>query len=205
MSLNNFRLKTVFAAVVFFVSVSAFANEEPPKKEEGGGKEQKAESNAKKEDGWQEVSAKVQALKAKADTHQKNIQALVEEKTKTHNEARLSEIVKQLVLEHKMYSDATKEYDRERAYLMYRFPEKGLKGDRSYERMEVKSLEEMESQMSLEGRVKGVLTKVRKQYPTKEVENGVETPEAVAKKKKAIHDDLQKEENSLSSPVILSK
>lgn len=193
---------------VLLVGLLAFANEDA-KKEEAPAKEGEKKEEAKtekKEDGWQEVSARVQALKAKVETHEKNIQALVQEKATSHSEARLSEIVKQLVLEHKSYMEASKEYDRERAFLMYRFPEKGVKGDRKYERLEVKSLEEMESQMSLEGRVRGVLTKVRKQYPVKEesVKEG-ETGATKTKKRKGTHEDADAEEDQLSSPIIYSK
>lgn len=209
---TNKSLLLLISFMLIFGGNSVLANEAPPAheapKEGAGGAEGEAKPAAgkkeKKEEGWQEVSARVQGLKAKADNHEKQIEHLVAEKNHTHDEARLSHIIKELVVEHKAYAEASKEYDKERAFLMYRFPEKGVKGDRSYERSEIKSLEDMENQMSLDGRVKSVLVKVRKQYPV------VLSPEEAAaqksKRKKGSHGEaFSEEDENLSSPVIFSK
>ncbi len=116
------------------------------------------------EESFAVVQARVAALEAKLRSGETEIQKLIEEKHKTQDPARLSEVVQQMIALHKGMKENQKEYDQQRTLLKYRYPEKGLTGDREYERIDVKSLEEIEHQMSLGASVKKTLRKVRSQY-----------------------------------------
>lgn len=196
------KLLRSFSVFALLVSVSlsslvALSSEEKKKEPEGEKKEEaKAEPKA---EGWAEVVARVQGLKAKVDNHEKTIKGLVEQKSLLKEGPQLNEVIRQLVAAHKAYLIDLKEYDKERAYLMYRFPERGVKNQRNYERVEAKTLEEMESSMSLEGRVGNAMKKMRKQFPQDE-----------AAKENAAQKDLKDPykdsgNKNLLEPVIFSK
>jgi hypothetical protein len=108
-----------------------------------------------------------------------------------------------MVSEHKTLQKNIEDYDQARSYLQYRFPEKGLKGERQYERIELKSLVEMESEMGLDSRIKRTLRKVRNQYKAP-------APRAVQVESRTGSDKGSKikkpsEGPSISDPVILTK
>lgn len=198
--LGRFSFLSPLFLVFFIFSSLVLASEE--KKEEHSEKKGEAKAEAKAEpktEGWAEVVARVQGLKAKVDNHEKTIKGLVEQKGTLKEGPQLNEVIRQLVAAHKAYLIDLKEYDKERDYLMYRFPERGVKNQRNYERVEAKTLEEMESAMSLEGRVGSALKKMRKQFPEDEV-----TQESATQKD--LKDPYKDSGNkNLLEPVIFSK
>ncbi len=89
---------------------------------------------------------------------------MILEKQNTKDPEKTNEIIKQMITLHKELEHNLREYDQQGALLKYRYPEKGQTEKREYERIELKSIEEMESQMSLSSSVKRTLRKVRMQY-----------------------------------------
>jgi hypothetical protein len=166
----------------------------------GGGGEEKAPKSA--EESYDKVAAKVAALEAKIHSGQEEIEKLIEEKAHAKESARINEIVKQMLTLHKELKKNVEEYDQVRGLMKYRYPEKGLTNKREYERIEVKSLDDMESQMSLSSSVKRTMKKVRTQYDTPEQSKARQEAEVSghgegSKKKK--------KEPELTEPVILKK
>ncbi|HEX7673295.1 MAG TPA: hypothetical protein VF412_03940 [Bdellovibrio sp.] len=195
---------TVF--LMAFAASYAHAGEEKKeeKKEEGkkegeAGKEEKKEVKSS-EDSYSVVAARVAALEAKVKSGQEEIEKLIEEKQSTKDPAKVSEIVKQMLGIHKELQKNVKDYDQQRALLKYRYPEKGLTGEREYERIDVKSIEDMESQMSLTTSVNRTLKKVRSQY---------DTPEDVKARAEKSAEEANKKSSpstpSLTEPVVLKK
>lgn len=193
-----------FSLILLTASSIAFANEGgghgggEAKEGEGKGEEKKEVKSA--EESYAAVAAKVQALEAKVQSAEEELKKLIEEKQHTKDPAKLNEIVKQMLTLHKQLKENAKEYDQQRALLRYRYPEKGLTEKREYERVEVKSLEEMESQMSLSSSVKKTMKKVRTQYQTPEEVKAHDDKEA---KKKA--NSAQPKKPDLTEPVIMKK
>lgn len=167
----------------------------------GGGGEAKAEKKEVKsaEDSYSVVSSRVQALEAKIHSGQDEIEKLIQEKHHTTNPQRLNEIIRQMMTLHTEVQKNTREYDQQRSLLKYRYPEKSIADKREYERIEVKSLEDMESEMSLGNSVNRTLKKVRRQYGTSENE--------MAEKKRQPSKDASpgKTPSDLMAPVILKK
>ncbi|WP_413559488.1 hypothetical protein [Bdellovibrio sp. HCB209] len=203
-------LKSLIAIItVTSIAVAAFANEGGG---HGGGEEKKAEGEGKSEEkvevksaeeSYDKVAAKVAALEAKVHSGQEEIEKLIVEKAHTKDPTKLNEIVKQMLTLHKELQKNVQEYDQVRGLMKYRYPEKGLTTKREYERIEVKSLDDMESQMSLSSSVKRTMKKVRAQYDTpeqfkarKEAEIAGHGEESSSKKKKG---------PELTEPVILKK
>lgn len=193
---------------------TALANSPPAEGKEGGGEGEGAPKEAAKKDEYAEYQGRVAALEAKIAASEDIIKRLLADKQSTKNQEQVSEIVKSLVAEHKTLQKNIEDYDQARSYLRYRFPEKGLKETRVYERIELKSLEEMESQLSLDARVKKTLVKVRKQYPGSETKKPVASPEEdVAQTESHEHGTIpvkksgrkKQEGPGLADPVILTK
>ncbi|QDK43893.1 hypothetical protein DOM22_01310 [Bdellovibrio sp. ZAP7] len=195
---------------VMSVAMAAFANEGggghgggEEKKAEGGegAKEEKAEPKSA-EESYDKVAAKVAALEAKIHSGQEEIEKLIEEKAHAKDPAQINEIVKQMLTLHKELQKNVQEYDQVRGLMKYRYPEKGLTTKREYERIEVKSLDDMESAMSLSSSVKRTMKKVRKQYDTPEQAKARVEAEA---KRHGEDSKKIKKQPELTEPVILKK
>ncbi len=194
---------------VMSVAMAAFANEGgghgggEEKKAEGGegAKEEKAEPKSA-EESYDKVAAKVAALEAKIHSGQEEIEKLIEEKAHAKDPATINEIVKQMLTTHKELQKNVQEYNQVKGLMKYRYPEKGMTTKREYERIEVKSLEEMESSMSLSSSVKRTMKKVRAQYDTPEQNKARIEAEA---KNHGEDSKKKKKQPELTEPVILKK
>jgi|GEM_PF-1145041 hypothetical protein len=203
-----FSLKSLMMIVVTMTVSSAlvFANEpahgeKKEEKAEGGHGEAAAPVEKPKGDTYAQVAAKVAAAEAKVKSGQDEIKHLIEEKAKTHDPAKIDEIVKQMVTTHKTLQQNVKDYDQQRALLKYRYPEKGMVGEREYERIEVKSLQDMENEMSVSSSVKRTLNKVRLQYDTPADKKARLEKE----KSEGEHKEILNPTKAITDPVILKK
>ncbi|MBO9668686.1 MAG: hypothetical protein J7501_17945, partial [Bdellovibrio sp.] len=184
----------------------AFANEGGhgggEEKKEGEGKAEEKKEIKSAEESFAAVQARVSALEAKVHSGKEEIEKLIEEKQHAKNPAEVNEIIKRMVTLHKELEKNVVEYDQARALLRYRYPEKGGAEKREYERIEVKSLDDMESQMSLSSSVKRTMKKVRTQYDTpQEAKARLESQKnGDGRSKKA-----DPKAPSLTDPVILKK
>ncbi|WP_413586074.1 hypothetical protein [Bdellovibrio sp. HCB274] len=188
--------------MVMSVAVAAFASEGGGEAEGGEKKEETPKVEVKAEESYDKVAARVSALEAKVKSGKEEIEKLIEAKAHTKDPAAINEIVKQMLTLHKDLKKNVDEYNQARGLMKYRYPEKGLTTKREYERIEVKSLDEMESQMSLSSSVNRTLKKVRTQYDSAEdAKNRTAGEQAGAGKGSK---KVQKEPE-LTEPVILKK
>lgn len=198
-------LKVVCVSLVF-TSVSAFASggEGHGGGAEGGGHEGAAPAPKEiksDEESYNVVFARVQGLEAKVQSGKAEIEKLILEKQHTTDQTKVNEIIKTMLTLHKDLAKNLKEYDQQRALLKYRYPEKGQTTKREYERIELKSIEDMESQMSLGATIKRTMKKVRSQYNDPQ-----EQQEAAAKEEKAHAEKNPSGGNpGLTDAVILKK
>jgi len=158
---------------------------------------QETETQKKQTSEATELQSKVQALQAKIKSKEDNINKLIEEKNHVKDAARVSEIISEMVKEHKEMSKMIEEYEQNRSLLRYRYPEKGYSGGRSYERLEVKPLDQMENQMSVEAKLKRNLKTVHSQYGT--------TTDSKSPKKKKPGQKREAEAPSLTEPLVIQK
>ncbi|QDK36318.1 hypothetical protein [Bdellovibrio sp. NC01] len=203
----------IFLTVLALLSSGSFAfaneggghgggekKEEGGEKKEGGGEEKKEVKSS--EESFSVVAARVQALEAKVHSGKEELEKLIEEKQHEKDPAKVNEIVKQMLGIHKELEKNAKEYDQQRALLKYRYPEKGQTEKREYERIDVKSIEDMETQMSLTSSVNHTLRKVRTQYETAEDVKAREEKKNVEGHGKK---SSKPSSPSLTDPVILKK
>ncbi|MFV8256709.1 hypothetical protein ACNQKP_02820 [Bdellovibrio bacteriovorus] len=195
------KISLSFLTILLSASVALASGGE----EHGGGHGEKKEAAPKevksREESYGVVQARVAALEAKIKAGETEIQKLILEKQHTKDPAKVNEILGHMMTLHKDMEKNLKDYDRERTLLKYRYPEKGLADKREYERIDLKSIEEMENQMSLGSSVKRTLKKVRSQYETPEDVKKVEASEAADGHKKP----APQAPASLTDPVILKK
>lgn len=194
-------ISTLLISAPAFASEHGGGGEEKKEGEHGGGGGEKAAPKERRtsEATYAEVQAKVSGLEAKIRSAEDEIAKLIAEKQHTTNKERTSQIVTEMVKLHREMQTNVREYDQQRSLLKYRYPEKGVGGEaREYERIEVKSLDEMEDSLSLSSSVNKTLKKVRTQY---------EKPDAPVKSEKKSSKKSQEktEEPALTAPVILKK
>lgn len=193
------KISLSFLTILLSASVALASGGE----EHGGGHGEKKDAPKEvksREESYGVVQARVAALEAKIRAGETEIQKLILEKQHTKDPAKVNEILNHMMTLHKDMEKNLKDYDKDRTLLKYRYPEKGLADKREYERIDLKSIEEMENQMSLGSSVKRTLKKVRTQYDTPEDVKKVEASEAEGHKKSAPQAPA-----SLTDPVILKK
>lgn len=154
------KILLILIAILFPVSVWAEAVAL------GGGdsKEKKPLPPPPKPPEWVVLEADLQSLTMKIKQKQAGIDKLIQEKRSTEDRMRISEIIKELNREQKVLSNHVSEYDQQRTILRYRYPERKSSSYRKYEKIEVKAIEDIESQSVLGKALSKTLTLVQKVY-----------------------------------------
>jgi flagellar biosynthesis chaperone FliJ len=174
-------LSAVAVLVLCFAS-PAFAKEEEKEKSEGAGHEEsKGAGGVKTKDPeWIALQNQINQLEGKMQQKKDAIEKLVEEKQHLpQSSPQVSEIVEQMKAEYKEYLKTVEEFDKKVTLLKYRFPERGLKGTRTYEPVEAKPLDEMERELGTDGRLSRNMKKIRNQYRDPSVPEVKEVDEKV--------------------------
>ncbi|AHI04702.1 hypothetical protein BDW_00960 [Bdellovibrio bacteriovorus W] len=151
------------------------------------------------EDTYAVVQARVQGLEAKVRSTEAEIQKLIQDKHSSKNAEHTNDVIRNMMSLHKQLDGQIKEYEQQRNLLRYRYPEKNKADVRQYERIELRSLEEMESRMTLGSAVDKTLKTVRKQYPAADKDS----KESLIEKKVPAKESQKGQE--LMEPVILKK
>ncbi|MFN8943990.1 MAG: hypothetical protein ACK5WZ_05130 [Pseudobdellovibrionaceae bacterium] len=66
--------------------------------------------------------------------------------------------------EHKALRDLISEYEKKRTILRYRYPEAGAQTDRKYQRIELKSIDQLKTETLVERRLRQTSEKIKKVY-----------------------------------------
>jgi hypothetical protein len=135
-----------------------------------GSSEKKEEENGMptgdiKKAPWMDTEFRVQDLYARIKSKQATISKMLEEKNQLKNDsAELKTLISAIVKEHKDLRQMTEDYRKHLSILQYRFPERNAKADRKYDRIEIKSIEEMELAVGIDGKLNRNLSRMRSQY-----------------------------------------
>jgi hypothetical protein len=211
---HNFCCTLILA---FFLGQSVIANEggaEAAKDEKSeAGKEDKdaAAAQAKKNPEWMDLNTQLQTLKSKIEMSEGLILKLVDQKNSSTDQKQSAEVISNLVKEHRSMSKTIEEYEQKRNQLKYRFPEAGLNDEREYERIEVKSLQDMENEFTITGRLQKAYNKVKRQYrksyeEVQKERSAIKANRPAEKEKPTVKPAPHRpQENTLAEPAILSK
>jgi hypothetical protein len=173
---------------------AAPAGEAPAQKEFSGQQNEK----------WVEIQKSLLELKIKVDAQKNLVTDLL--KSKQHNEGKMpQEEIETLKKEHERLQNLTKDYNQMLADFQFRFPEKGLEAGRKYIRLENQSLEDMENSPTLQGRLKKLNKKIKKQYQAEEKESKVLEQKDLNHKIPKFQDSKKNTEPDVTEKIIILK
>ncbi len=145
--------------MIFIVFKIAYANDAPAEAVVDN-----KEYSGKQNQDWEKVQAQLGTIKGKLDTQEALIKTLIGEKLHLEGAARNLKM-EELKKEHQKLEKLIEDYNRLNQEYQTKFPERGLKEKRIYNRMKVKTLTAYEEDLSLQGKVFKLHNKVLSQYP----------------------------------------
>jgi hypothetical protein len=153
------RLKALFFSMLVCGGFSAFAEQKQD--------DQKAETKSEKP--WMEVQNVISILRTRSGQLDKNLKELIEERKKATAPERISELQKEIDKTYQQLKETNADLRKQEQIYRYRFPERAAKeGERSYQTQETPSLERIEEQVGVEGKMQRNLRRMRGQYGTAE-------------------------------------
>lgn len=198
-TLSLIVLSSLTALQISFASESAPAKEAP--KETGEASEKKDEAvkePAKQSPEWLKMQNDLNSLQAKVKAKQESIRGLVTEKNRVQDPKQVKQILDTMTAEYKEMRKLTEEYEKQRTILLFRYPDKGKVGSRSYEKILLKSLEDMDTEFGVEGRLNKGLKKMRQQYGSQDMSD-------IEKKKRQKEIENSQGTTIQDETIILSK
>ncbi len=147
--------------LMLFVSLSAFAQKEAPA--EGAVPEVKAYSG-KQSFEWTDVQKKLAEQKAKLEAQETLVKNLIVEKSHASGSSQNNKN-QEIQTEHRKLQKMTEDYNQLSSDYETKFPEKGVKENRIYNRLEVKTIDGIKGDLTLEGRLNKLHSHVLSQYP----------------------------------------
>lgn len=179
-----------------------------------GGEGHKAEDpkGAKKEENfsgrqtqeWVDHLNQLNAAKAKMDAQKKVVDDLLVVKHHTTEPAKLQEVITKLSEEHKKLNTDIHEYEKMRNTVRFRFPEKGVKELRTYERAEIKSLNEYENSFSVETKLSQTVEKMREKYKSQDKKK-LTVPDNEPKVKEESAKSQEKKSPEVTDSILMIK
>ena len=190
--------KCLFFLSSLFLGAPAFAQVEPNPtqlNEDYSGK-QSAE--------WEKIQLDLGAVKGKLEAQTSLVMTLIEAKNSLKGEA-LDSKLDELKTEYQKLQKITESYNRMNQEYLTKFPERGIKDRRTYRRLKTKSLQAIENEMTIQGRVNRLHTKILSQYPKTKIP--VKKTIVVVKSQDATKVDSQKapEKNDVTEQIKLKK
>jgi phage host-nuclease inhibitor protein Gam len=205
MSCLKFKLTLTLLALLAATTALAEGGEEGGEGAAAGAAEK--EYSGKQSQDWEKIQTQLAALKGKMESQEGAIKTLIAEKMHAP-EAEQARKLEELKKEHIKLEKMTAEYNQMNQEYLTKFPERGLKEKRVYTRTNVKSLEALEEDMSVQGRVKLLHKKVLSQYPrsSKGFLERDKADEAKEKKLKSAEAESQdKTKNDITEKIIFQK
>lgn len=206
---------TIFLIIFTLVSYS-FGEDHggsEAKGEKGEAKVEKKDFSGKQSLEWEKVQTKLGAMKGKLDAQLSLVESLVSNKEQLKGEA-LAVKMQDLKKEHLKLQKMIEEYNQLNLEFLTKYPERGIKESRLYNRVKSKSLKSYEKEMTVAGQLQRLHTKILSQYSksnevaSKNTKKGSPKEAAVGNKSgvKAIDDSLDetkknKTEESLKNNV----
>lgn len=160
---------------------------------------------------WVELVNKVGAAKAKVEAQRSVMVQLLDKKKSIEKQDELTKHVAIMSEENKKLHKLIDEYEEQRNLLQYRFPEKGITELRKYERMDKKSLEEFETELSVEGLLQKSVGKMKKQFKSpprpksKESDEVDKSAESTKVSKKKAPSKKPEETDSITNSIKIVK
>jgi hypothetical protein len=120
---------------------------------------------------WVFIENRLTTLESQIKSKKANIEKLIEEKDHLKStDPKVKTLIKEIISLHKEVSKDIEEYEKQKTILKYRFPEKGAAAKRKYQKIELKSIDEIEAYQGVDGKLTKSVKKMRSQYGASETE-----------------------------------
>ena len=134
------------AALILFLSLALSVSAE-----EHGAAE--ANYSGKQDQSWELIQAKLAALKTKMDSQTILVNNLVAEKAALNNSQEVAKKAEELKTQHHKLEELVSDYNKLNDEYLTKFPERGLKEKRVYQRVKLKTLDSFEDDFTLRGKL----------------------------------------------------
>lgn len=152
-------------SIILFFAATTVASDKPTAEQQKAAEEHSSQNFSGKQDlEWEKVQTKLGALKGKLDSQENIVKALLSEKAALAGETQ-QEKLKTLKEEHNRYKTMLEEYMKLNDEFLTKFPEKGIKELRIYNRQKKKTLGQFNKEILLQEKVDGLHNKILQQYP----------------------------------------
>lgn len=177
--------KFIICFYIFLTSALAIAKEKPVQIIDD------KEYSGKQSSDWEKAQADLGTIKGKLESQEVLVANLISGKKQLSGEA-LALKMEELKKEYIKLKMLTEEYNKLNLEYLTKFPERGIKEKRIYKRIKTKSLQALEEDLTVQGRVNRLQNKILNQYPNANLTD----------KKKKINSEKKAEiENSKNSDV----
>ncbi len=194
MRLRNSLLISTF----LLLTVPALAQEEP------NAAFTNKDYSGKQSADWEKIQLELSTVKGKLESQTSLVKNLIEAKNSLKGEA-LDLKLDELKTEYQKLQKYTEEYNRMNQEYLTKFPERGTKVHRTYKRLKTKSLQAIENEMTVQGRVNRLHSKILTQYPKSKATT--KKPAATLKSQDATVNESLKgtEKNDVTEQIQLKK
>jgi DNA-binding MarR family transcriptional regulator len=114
---------------------------------------------------WGEHETKLALLRQRVKDAETETMHLIEEKRNTHDQAAVKQIIEQIGISHEAFTKAAKQLEAEELHVRFKHPEHAEKADVKYTRRHTKSLDDMEAEVGLDGRLDKIKAQVLSTFP----------------------------------------
>ena len=167
----------VFSSIISLISMAedhgggheaapaAGGHEAAPEAGGHGGGSEAAKPAAGQQADWIDMQNKISILEGRLFQKKDTVSRLIQEKQHLPaNSPRARELSKELSKEHSELQKAIEEYEKESTIYRFRYPDRGSNRDKKPVPVEKKTIEQIEQELGLEGRLTRNMQKLRGQY-----------------------------------------
>lgn len=147
---------------------------------------------------WEKIQLDLGALKGKLEAQTSIVKNLIEAKNHLKGEA-LDMKLEELKREYQKLRRLTGEYNLKNQEYLTKFPERGTKETRIYNRIKPKSLQALENELTIQGRVNRLHLKIQSQYPN------TQTVKSKVRLKSVSQDDTKATSQDVTDQILIKK
>ena len=114
---------------------------------------------------WAEHTGRLSMMSKQIESKEHEIQSLIQTKRETRDAKKVAELIRQIADQHKAMLKLHKDYEEERQHVRFEHPERNDTLERVYVRHQVRSIEDMESELGLDGRLDRLKARVLAVFP----------------------------------------
>jgi hypothetical protein len=115
---------------------------------------------------WARHEVNLKGYASRIRNMQEDIQALIIKKSQNKNPVVRDEILKEIILKNQELQKTYQDYKAEKEHIRFEHPEQGDKTERKYRHLKLKSLEELENEVGIDGQLSRLKRKVEDTYPS---------------------------------------